>query len=99
MSIVAWSGSRRNTEIFVASRRPSPLGENTWSRLAVMRGGVLLSRWATKKAANVAATRTTKVIWATTGIAAEALLGALVLPKDHDHVPVLAGGLFTVRQR
>src|SRR4051794_22813397 len=71
------------------SRLPSPLGEKYCVRFTVMTGAALLSRWATKNAANVAPTSATNVMRAMSGIAPAGLLGALVLPKDHDHVPVL----------
>ena len=67
IAIVTSSSLRTRTSIRLTSRRPSPLGEKcrviflmpaTW--------GALLSRWATKKAANVAATRSTKTARAKT---------------------------------
>ena len=62
-TIVAVTSSSRAIlrRIRAVSMRPSPLGEN-WLVSAVMRAtcGALLSRWATKKAANEATTSRTK---------------------------------------
>src|SRR3954470_14033957 len=94
-STVASSAVLTNSEIRVASLRPSPLGEKNCASLTLMTGGALLSRWATKNAANVAATSTTKVTWAARAVA-DGLLGALVLTNDRDHVPVLALGALLI---
>src|SRR5215210_8762649 len=87
-STVTSSATFSTTLKSLASRRPSPFGEK-WraSRLTSMTGGSLFSRWATKKAAKVAPTSTRKVTRATSAIAPMPLL-ALVLPDDHDHVPL-----------
>src|SRR5690349_3384853 len=94
MSMVATSSTLIETEIRLTSRLPSPLGEkNVVIVPTLITGGSLLSRWATKKAANVAPTRITKVILATSVIAPlEASAGGLVLANDRDHVPLPAAG-------
>ena len=57
---VTSSASLRRSEIVWASRRPSPLGEKYFvSFRTSTTDGVLLRRWATKKAENVAPTSST----------------------------------------
>ncbi len=59
--IVTSSSLRTRTLIRLTSRRPSPLGEKCRVICFITATcGALFRRWATKKAANVAATRSTK---------------------------------------
>ena len=88
-STVASSATLMTNAMSLTSFFPSPLGEKyrvIWGTL--MTGGSLLSRWATKNAANVESTRITNVTRATNGIAAALAGGGLVLANDRDHVPI-----------
>src|SRR4051794_8458541 len=85
-SIVASSAALSETEMWLTSRLPSPLGEKKCAiRPTLITDGEFFSRWATKKAANVAPTRIRNVTRATMGIALIEL-GTLVLAEDDDSV-------------
>src|SRR3954463_3095846 len=74
------------------SRTPSPVGEKNLATLVTRTtGGAPLSRWATKKAANVAPTRTTKTTRATSVTGGGSASAGLVLAQDHDDLRVGAG--------
>src|SRR4051794_25168308 len=73
------------------SRTPSPVGEKNLATLVTRTtGGVPLSRWATKKAANVAPTRTTKTTRATSVTGGGSPSAGLILAQEDDDLGVAA---------